>query len=658
MTDAFTVPVVAGMKMAWEETKNFDVQLQNIASIAPEINIPDLSTKLLQLSTAEQSTTESASALAEAFYFIKSAGYDADQALSILEVSTKAASAGLSDTTTAANAITGILHAYGLNASEASHISDVLFTTVDQGVLTFQDLAYGLGRVANTGANAGIDLENLSAAMIVLTRRGIPASEAFTALGQVMQKLISPTAAAKKAVTNFGYSMEDLDLRKHSLTEVLATINEIEATHPGAIFEIFGKNVRALKGVLSLASGGAVEFEEALASLQEVGGRTDEAFAAQTQSMDAQIKMLKNDFMALGIALVQELIPYIKEFMGYLGQLVVWFQALDPEQQKWVLGLIAAAAAIGPILMLLGNFITVIGGVVSAISAVAGFLGISALALTGWGLVIAAVLAAVGYLVYTHWDEIKAAGASFITWVQDSWATLMSWWYDTTHNRMSAIGQIWNNTFGFMKEYFAVFKQNIQMLVQAFHQAQIGDWYGFGASIRQIWDNNWRLFTNLIWTAWSNIKAALQGLWNNIKNWWNGITWKDLGKRIGDGILTGMNNMGNALRNAIIAIGKSMLAAFKGFWGIHSPSKLMAEQFEYLAQGAMIGWQSTFQFSPSMVGQQVNNAYSMPTTQIAGVDQQNQLLAAVKGLQGGSSSSMNEEMLSRAFRDAVLLLRD
>lgn len=49
--------------------------------------------------------------------------------MKILEVSAKAAVGGVTDTATAADAITTVLNAYKMSASEAGTVSDMLFMT-------------------------------------------------------------------------------------------------------------------------------------------------------------------------------------------------------------------------------------------------------------------------------------------------------------------------------------------------------------------------------------------------------------------------------------------------------------------------------------------------------------------------------------------------
>jgi len=73
-------------------------------------------------------------------YQIYSATFFADDATEILEQGMKAAAAGATDLVSAVDMTTTVLNAYGMAASEASRINDLLFTTVRYGKLRMKNL--------------------------------------------------------------------------------------------------------------------------------------------------------------------------------------------------------------------------------------------------------------------------------------------------------------------------------------------------------------------------------------------------------------------------------------------------------------------------------------------------------------------------------------
>ena len=107
----------AAMGEVWSITDKTAKQMERITA-----DILDLSKRV----------PESAVGLSKAYYQILSAGVtDTAKALNVLEVSSKAATAGLTTTFTVVDAITNILNAYNIESSESAQISDELFTAVE-----------------------------------------------------------------------------------------------------------------------------------------------------------------------------------------------------------------------------------------------------------------------------------------------------------------------------------------------------------------------------------------------------------------------------------------------------------------------------------------------------------------------------------------------
>lgn len=280
---------------------DFDREMKNIQSISgqSDAEIKTLGDGFLKMSSDITQTTDSATGLANAFYFIQSAGFAGKDGQEILAVSTKAASAGLTDTNTAAKAILSTLSAYGQGSEDAAHVSDVLFKTVDLGVITFEELSSQVGDVVNTAATLNVPIEEVGGAIAQMTRKGISGAESVTALNQLMLQFISPSEKMKKAAEELGVDLSLDAIRTKGLQQSLMDIENIGG--PNAMLELFGDNVRALKGALTLTGDNADGFNDIMDEMGNVSGRTNEAFAVQTQSMAAYKKNVQNVFTGMAI---------------------------------------------------------------------------------------------------------------------------------------------------------------------------------------------------------------------------------------------------------------------------------------------------------------------------------------------------------------------
>lgn len=268
--------------------------------------------------------------LAKGLYDIGSASFYGAEGMMVLEASARAAVAGITTTKIAADALTTVLNAYGMEASEAASVSDTLFTTVKYGKVTFAELAQNIGQASTTAAIAGVPFEEIGAAFATITRAGLNAAETGTAINRMMLAFLKPTDRARKAAAEFGFELSAEALQSMKLSGALAqlvdrfaiteqqldriiatTESEAEAMEQlgkesgiaaDAIASIF-PNVRALRAILPLMRQGGREFAKDLENMANKAGLTEEAFLQMQQTLEHNW----NQFIASWQNLKQEL---------------------------------------------------------------------------------------------------------------------------------------------------------------------------------------------------------------------------------------------------------------------------------------------------------------------------------------------------------------
>src|SRR3972149_610797 len=161
---AITAGIVGGLAAAVKAAISFDREMRNVNSIAKlsEKQFKAVSKEVLGLAKV---SGQAPKVLARGLYDIVSSGFKAADAIKILTVSSKAATAGLTDTATATKAINAALNAYHLQAEDARKVRPVLFQTVNKGVLAGQELSQQMGDLVPVAAPLGITLEEVGAAM-------------------------------------------------------------------------------------------------------------------------------------------------------------------------------------------------------------------------------------------------------------------------------------------------------------------------------------------------------------------------------------------------------------------------------------------------------------------------------------------------------------
>lgn len=287
-----------------------DARMRNVNSISglTEQQLRALTGQVVDLSRV---LPQSANTLAEGLYNIASSGFQGAAGVTVLTASAKAATAGLTDTATAAQAISGVLNAYGEGAANARNVSDSLFQTVNLGVLSFADLAQGIGTVVGSASAAQVSIDQVGAAIATMTRAGVVPAEAFTALNQVLAQIIQPGTAMTAVFKALGYTSGAAALQAKGLSGVMADIRTVTGGNITSMSQLF-TDIRSLRGALALGTNSGQLYNQMLRQQQDAhkgAGATATAFNEQMKAVSAQWQLYKNRIQAAAIETGARLLP-------------------------------------------------------------------------------------------------------------------------------------------------------------------------------------------------------------------------------------------------------------------------------------------------------------------------------------------------------------
>ena len=234
---------------------------------------------------------------------------DTSQAFEVLETSARLATAGFVSVEASVSTVTAVINAYGLAASDAGRVSDILFTTVERGVTTIPRLAVTLGTVITTASQANITFEETAAAVAAITKAGIESATATTSLNALLFGIISPSgkAAAAAKMLRIEYNLAALEAQ--GLQGFLQGVLKATDGNVEAIVELSG-NVRAARAALVLAGGGADDFAEALDAMADSAGAADEALAKVIDTTANRGTLLRSQLGRIFQPAIDDLIRY------------------------------------------------------------------------------------------------------------------------------------------------------------------------------------------------------------------------------------------------------------------------------------------------------------------------------------------------------------
>lgn len=414
MTRSLTLPLVAlatastKMAMDYEESMSKIVGLVGVA----RDQVDGWSDDILEISG---SLGKAPKEMADAMFFITSAGLRGEKAFNAMTMAAKASAGGLGDMTSVADALTSAMNAYGDEALNAEEATDVLVATVREGKLEAAALASTIGTVIPLAAQMGVEFNEVGAAIASMTRIGFSVDQSVTSLQAILTGLLKPTAQAEEALARFGTSSAEVrdQIENEGLVAALLNLKDRIGDNDVAMAEIF-PNVRALRGVLGLVGENAENTAAIMENMRDVTGSTDKAFEEASETLKFKFNKAMSDLKTaltyIGLEIGPIIIPILEEITGWIKDLAEKFKNLAPEAKQTMLKFAMFAALIGPMAMALAGLIAVFRGISIAIRLMANPYVAVGLAIVG-----------VTILIIKNWEAIKTTATRIGAALTDIW---------------------------------------------------------------------------------------------------------------------------------------------------------------------------------------------------------------------------------------------
>jgi TP901 family phage tail tape measure protein len=486
----------------------------------------------------------SAQDLAEALYFITSSGFKGAAAIKVLDASATAAAAGLGNVQSVADLVTSAINVYGAKNLTAARAVDILTASVREGKAEPEEFASSLGRVLPVAEQLGVSFAETSGSLAALTLGGLDAAEGTTALRGAMMAAFDPTKKAKAALADIGMTSQDLrdKIRNDGLLPAILHLNKAFGGSSEQMGAIFG-NVRGLVGALNLAGNRADENAKLIDRVKDSVGDTGEAFKKAGLSPAKQFTDAMNAIKTSMIQAGSIILPFVAQFMNWIARLALAFDGLSPQGQKLVILGAIIAAAIGPVLIILGLL-------VGAIAAIATPVG---LVVVGIALLVGAFAAALASS-QTFRDALGQIGPALqgiITWATQMWTQLVGLW-----NQHSA---------------------EIKATMRAMISHLQGLWATFGGPIIAVVTALFNMMKGIVTTAMNVIKNVILAIMAVIRGDWQ-QAWDYLKAAAGAAITGAKNLIVAVLTQLAPAVLSLALAIGKNIWnGIKAGLSLLAQ---------------------------------------------------------------------------------
>ncbi len=485
--------------------------------------------------------------LAEAYFFLASAGLDAAQSMGVLGTVEKFAVAGAFSMASATDLLTDAQTALGLstknvvqNQHNMTRVSDVLVkantlanASVEQFSRALTNKAASALRLLNKDVEEGVAV---LAAFADQGRKGVEAGEALNIMSRDLQRsAINNIAVWKK----MGMSVFDNRGKMLSYADIIGQLEQkfsrLSDQQMRATAMQLGFQDRSFSSIQMLI-GTSQKIREYERALRDASGITEEVSKKQLKSFNSQMRILWNNIKNVAGTIGGFLAPSVLKLGRQIRQGVAWWNDLNRETQQAIVYYGAVAAAIGPVLLGLGLLTKVMGFALGGLSSLIkfGMFGFKAVAIAVMSvtlpfniliatiaLVGAAIGGVVGWLIgvdglVSAWNISKVAAVRFFQGV----IGFMSNFLENMKIQVRWLRENWEAVFFDIGQIVVVSLTNMVINFQVVLKTMINLFMAFGGALDVIFENIFSInFVNTLVYALADAAVLIQKWGDNVWKW-------------------------------------------------------------------------------------------------------------------------------------------
>jgi TP901 family phage tail tape measure protein len=228
-------------------------------------------------------------------------GLDYNEALVAVKQATDAARVGNTDMVQ--TLVTGMnaVNAYGVGVYELGEVLDIYANITNNSNLETSDLINGMAKIISPAAEAGVSLEEVGAAMIVMNRQGDDFGEIGDLLGNMLTQIaVKGTTAGQAFEDAAGVGFREFTAAGGTLIDGLKLLEQHAENTNQSISELiqgnskFYRDMLAGRGVLELTGRHTAELGEAYQGTANAAG----TLAEQTKEFEGTLYLANEQMIA------------------------------------------------------------------------------------------------------------------------------------------------------------------------------------------------------------------------------------------------------------------------------------------------------------------------------------------------------------------------
>lgn len=266
-------------------------------------------------------TKFTATEASEGMKYLAMAGWETSEIIEAMPGLLNLAAAGATDLGTAADIVSDVMTAMGMEAGEAGRAADVFAKAATSSNTTIEGLGNTLKYAAPIAHSFGMTLEDVAAAAGLMANAGIKGEMAGTALRASLLRMSSPTSDMTKAMKKLGISFTEESGQMKSMSTIIRSLETSfaglsQAQRLEYAQTLFG--TEAASAWLGLIDQGADAYDKMAESLYGCAGAAEQMAQTQLDNLAGDMTLLQSAADGMKISLVDKLDPYLRKGVQWL----------------------------------------------------------------------------------------------------------------------------------------------------------------------------------------------------------------------------------------------------------------------------------------------------------------------------------------------------
>jgi phage-related minor tail protein len=384
------------------------------------------------------------------------------------------------DVSTSIDNVSSVLNAFGMDASEAGGMLDVLNSVGQATGLSMDTLSQDLSQNAAQLQSMGLNATQSAQFLGNVEMSGLDVGVAMAGMKKAMKEAAGNGQTLDQALKDFSNTM-------HS--------NKSDTEKLQAAYDLFGSKAGA--SIYNAMQTGKLSLDGFSSDMSSFSGNVSKTFDDTLDPIDkfqTTLNQLKITGAEIGNSLSAVLAPMLQQAAAALKQFAGFWEKLPGPMQQFIVKAALVAAAVGPVLVGIGKVTSSIGTITSGIGKVMTHLGGLSGAMTAFSSV--GLLPMIGIIA-----AVVAAVVAVIAIIKN-WGAISNWFkgvWEGVCNGVKAVGTALGN-------FFTGLWNGVKTVTTT-------AWNGIKTGVSTVWNG----MNTGASTVFNGIKTHISNAWNNVK---------------------------------------------------------------------------------------------------------------------------------------------